>query len=317
MGFETLLGNTRLKENICRSIARGRVSHFYLISGPEGSGKHTLANLLAASLLCSGAEKPCLTCSHCRKVLSGSHPDYITVDDPEKKTVPVDLIRQARADIYVRPNEGARKIYLFPRAQDMGIPGQNALLKVLEEPPEYGVFLLLTDNPNALLPTIRSRCTHLALTGLPEAILLPELSRRFPQASREDLQAAAVRSGGYLGQALALLDSDSAFAPQTLTFAESFLKKDTLRLTTLLVSMERLKRDQAAEIFSQWYSLLESALMCRSGMDAIAPQARAIGAQYGSAELMQAVQALKKAILYTKSNVSVAAVCGWLTYALQ
>ena len=157
MGFDTLLGNERLKENLENSLKKGHISHFYLISGPKGSGKHTLARLLAAAALCEGEDKPCLTCRSCRKVMAGVHPDFITVDDPEKKTVPVDLIRSAREDMFILPNEGKRKIYLFPRGQDMGIPGQNALLKVLEEPPEYGVFLLLTDNPEKLLPTIRSR----------------------------------------------------------------------------------------------------------------------------------------------------------------
>ena len=100
MGFEGLLGNERLKENIRRSVGRGRIAHFYVISGPAGAGKHTLARLLAAAILCKGEDKPCLQCSACRKVLADSHPDFITVDDPEKKTVPVDLIRQARAGEY-------------------------------------------------------------------------------------------------------------------------------------------------------------------------------------------------------------------------
>ena len=133
MGFDALLGNERLKQNLVKTLHSGRISHFYLISGPEGSGKHTLADLLAAAILCQGAHKPCGGCTPCRKVREKVHPDYITIDDPEKKTVPVDLIREARADIYIQPNESEHKIYLFPRAQDMGLPGQNALLKVLEE----------------------------------------------------------------------------------------------------------------------------------------------------------------------------------------
>ena len=99
MGFDALLGNEHIKQNLTLSLQKGRISHFYLISGPEGSGKHTLAKALAAAILCTGDDAPCGVCAACRKVKEGLHPDFITVDDPEKKTVPVDLIRQARADM--------------------------------------------------------------------------------------------------------------------------------------------------------------------------------------------------------------------------
>ena len=94
MGFESLLGNRQLKSDLSAARQMGRLSHFYLISGPQGSGKHTLADLLAAAMLCQEEDAPCGVCKSCRKVLGHIHPDDITIDDPEKKTVPVDLIRQ-------------------------------------------------------------------------------------------------------------------------------------------------------------------------------------------------------------------------------
>ena len=130
MGFESLLGNDRLKENLIASLRRGRTSHFYLICGPEGSGKHTLARLLAAALMCQEEGKPCLACNPCRKILSNIHPDFITVTDPDHKNVAVQIVRQVRDDIFIRPNEGEKKIYLLP--QPLGVEGQNALLKILE-----------------------------------------------------------------------------------------------------------------------------------------------------------------------------------------
>jgi len=317
MGFETLLGNEQLKQNLAESLAKGRVSHFYLISGPEGSGKHTLARLLAAAILCKGKRRPCGTCDACRKVFSGSHPDFITVDDPEKKTVTVDLIRQARADIYVQPNESDHKIYLFPRAQDMGLPGQNALLKVLEEPPKYGVFLLLTDNPDKLLPTVRSRCTELKMLPLSGDVLRRQLRLDFPQAQEEDLEAAIMRSGGFLGQARELLKNGDGLPPQTESFLRAFGQKDTLELVGTLTPMEKWKRDALAEILQQWIELLESALVSRSGIHAISAQARELSRQRTAPELHQAILALKKALEYTMSNVSPAAVCGWLSWELR
>lgn len=317
MSFSAFLGNDQLKENLAHSLERGHISHFYLISGPQGSGKHTLARLLAAAILCRQPHRPCMQCNSCRKVLENAHPDLITVDDPEKKTVTVDLIRQARSDIYVRPNESDYKIYLFPRAQDMGLPGQNALLKVLEEPPQYGVFLLLTDNPDKLLPTVRSRCTELKLRSLPEDILRQQLRQKFPQADDASLSAAIARSGGFLGQAMELLSDGAGLPPQTQALAAALCSRNALALMETLVPMEKLKRDALAEMLQSWLELLESALACRCGVQAVSPLAVQLSASRSAAELLCAVEHLKKAVDYTMSNVSPAAVCGYLEWALR
>lgn len=317
MGFDALLGNDQLKKNLTSALSRGRISHFYLISGPAGSGKRTLAKLLAAGILCRESGKPCGTCPACRKVLGSGHPDFITVDDPEKKTVPVELIREARADIYVQPNEAEHKIYLFPRAHDMGVPGQNALLKVLEEPPKYGVFILLTENPESLLPTVRSRCTQLQLLPLSQTLLQAELKRRFPDAQDDTLRYAVDRSGGWLGQAMELLQSSCALPPQTELFLEGFASRDTYGLLQALLPMEKLKRDQLIPLLFQWKELLEQALACRSGMPAPSAQISRIAAQRSSRDLMNAVRELHTCIEYAQGNISPGAICGYLVWALR
>ena len=315
MAFETLLGNDRLKKNLTESLARGHISHFYLISGPRGSGKHTLAKLLAEAILCEGSYRGCGSCVHCRKMKNGNHPDFITVEDPEHKNVAVKIVRQIREDMFVRPNEAAYKIYLFP--QELGIEGQNALLKILEEPPAYGVFLLLTDNPDKLLPTVRSRCTELKLQALEEKVIRNQLRLDFPKATEEDIAAAMFRSGCLLGQARELLENGDALPPQTEQFVQAFANKDSLLLTQLLVPMEKWKRDALAEILAQWQELLENALTSRAGISAVSTHSRELARQRSAVEIYDGLQALKKALQYTQSNVSPAAVCGWLAWTMR
>lgn len=315
MAFESLLGNERIRQNLSAAAHKNRFAHFYLISGPKGSGKHTLAKLLVSALMCENQNRPCGQCPACRKTSAGSHPDVITVDDPEHKNVAVKIIREARESIFVRPNEGHRKVYLFP--QEMGIEGQNALLKVLEEPPSYGVFIILTDNPEKILPTVRSRCTLLQLTAVEPAVLRPWLAAKFPEATREQLDAAIRRSSGYPGQALALLQSGENLPPEVESFVKSFAARDALGLTQVLVPMEKWKRDQALPVFEAWKELLQEGLACRSGMPAPGRGAKLLAGSRSSKDLLQAVEALQKAIEYTQGNVSVAAVCGWLTWTLR
>lgn len=316
MGFDRLLGNEQLKQDLSAARRKGKLAHFYLISGPEGSGKRTLADLLAAAMLCREENAPCGLCPDCRKVFSHLHPDDITIDDPEKKTVPVDLIRQARSDIYIRPNEGEKKIYRFPRAQDLGIPGQNALLKVLEEPPGYGVFLLLTDNPAKLLPTIRSRCVELKLRPLSEETLRSALCREFPDASEQTVSAAISRSGGWLGQARTIVSGEPVCS-QTESFCGAFAHRDVMELMQTLVPLEKWKRDQLIPLLTQWLEILEQGMVIRSGLPGTSPLAADIAANRSSREIMEAVSALKQAIDYARGNVSCAAICGWLEWALR
>ena len=315
MGFEELLGNDRLRDNLSGSIARGRISHFYLISGPTGSGKRTLARLLAAAILCRGSRKPCGECTPCRKVYTGSHPDFITIDDPEHKNVAVQIIRKFREDVFIRPNESDHKIYLLP--QPLGVEGQNALLKILEEPPAYGVFILLTDNPEKILPTVRSRCTELALQPLPETLLRRQLSQRFPNADPETIAAAMVRSGGYLGQAMTLLEEGETVSPQTEGFLQGFGKRDAIALVQTLFSMEKWKRDQLIPMLQQWTELTENALACRSGAAAASPMAKTLSQSRSSRELLTAIGNLQKATEYAQGNISPAAICGWLAWVLR
>ena len=154
------------------------LSHAYLITGGGGDSRAAFAGRLAAAYLCEGDVPPCGRCRACRKVGKGSHPDLSrTAPPPDKAEITVEQIRALRADAYVRPNEGRRKVYVIDPADAMNPAAQNALLKVLEEGPAYAAFLLVSDRPGKLLDTVRSRCELLSLPR-EDALPGPELLER-------------------------------------------------------------------------------------------------------------------------------------------
>lgn len=314
--MDTFLGNDGLKQRLSTALAKGQLSHCYLLTGPVGSGKRTLAKHLAAAMQCTGENRPCLQCPQCRKVLSGVHPDLITVDDPEKKIIPVKLVRDACADLFIRPNEGQKKIYLFPRAQDLNPQGQNTLLKCIEEPPAYGVFLLLAEHAEQLLPTIRSRCVELRLSPLPEALLRQELTRRFSNTAPESVRAAMERSGGYLGQAITALEEAGDLLPQSKALAEALCQNSPGALLRVTVPMEKLKREQLLSILQQWQVLLAAALRCQSGQPALYPECARLAQKRSAAALLSDAEVLRQAMELCDANVGTAHICGLLATRL-
>ncbi len=133
------------------------------------------ARYFAAALECEGeGERPCLRCRQCRKVLEDIHPDVVTVRDDGHKELPVELVRQLRQDVYIRPNDGARKVYIFADCGQLNQRDQNVLLKIVEEGPAYAAFLFCAETAAALLPTVRSRCVEWKVAGQPET---PEMEQ--------------------------------------------------------------------------------------------------------------------------------------------
>lgn len=210
--------------------AGGRLSHALLFTGP--GDRLAAARFAASAFQCTGPEKPCGVCPACRKVREDIHPDVITVRDEEHKFIAVDVVREVRKDAYIRPNEGARKVYLFPDCALLTEQDQNVLLKLVEEGPPYAAFLFCAENPAAVLQTLRSRCVELKLQPAAQAAreedgdgealcrcLLrkkrgsaAELAVRLEKKklSREALAALLERSEALFSQALVVLYGGSA-----------------------------------------------------------------------------------------------------------
>ena len=162
MNTSELVGNAHILAQLRRPLA-----HAYLISGDSETRRKTLADYIARTLICNRAdgERPCDACAACDKVRRGIHPDMLVRGLIEgKKEIPVATIREMAAEAPTLPNEAEAKVYIVEAADSLNHSAQNAFLKLLEEPPSFVTFLLLAENPLALLPTVRSRCVHLALT---------------------------------------------------------------------------------------------------------------------------------------------------------
>ena len=147
MELSALAGNAHVKAVLSQQEGGRGLSHAYILSGPAGLGRHTLARLLCGAMLCadSGGERPCGHCAPCRKVSSGVHPDVTVISGPgEGKPITVDQVRALRSDAYIRPNEGERKIYLLEQADRMNQSAQNAMLKLLEEDLPMDVVFVFT-----------------------------------------------------------------------------------------------------------------------------------------------------------------------------
>ncbi len=170
--FVDIVGQEQLKEHLENAIRLNKVSHAYIINGERNAGKEFIAKTFAMALQCEDRQdvEPCQECHSCKQALSGNHPDIIFINHEKPGTISVEDIRkQINGDVAIKPYSGPRKIYIMNEGEKMTVQAQNALLKTLEEPPEYAVILILTTNMDSLLPTILSRCVVLNMKPVRDA----------------------------------------------------------------------------------------------------------------------------------------------------
>lgn len=232
-------------------IAEGRLFHSYVITGASPAAREEAARDIARAAVCSGGPPyPCNVCRDCRKALENVHPDITFIRrEVDARELTVDAARRLRAAALTLPNEAARGVFVVCDADRLNPQAQNALLKVLEEPPAHAVFLLLAGDMASLLPTVRSRCETVRLRPEPEApdgddaawaaALLSALSAGdngavcdallpMEKLGREDLtrRLAALRSASVRDAAAGMGLSRDALLPlwDAISTAESFLE---------------------------------------------------------------------------------------------
>ena len=208
-GFRDIIGHKQEIAHLERAIETGKVSHAYIFSGDKGTGKRRLADAFAETLQCEGTGvRPCGECHSCRQAESGNHPDIIYIRHEKPTSIGVEDIReQLTGDNQIRPYNGRYKIYMIPDAERMTVQAQNAILKTIEEPPEYAVIILMTTNEQVFLDTIRSRCVVLNLKPVPDEQVKSYLME---QIQIPDYQAdiCVAFAQGNIGKAVRLASSE-------------------------------------------------------------------------------------------------------------
>ena len=209
MGFNNIIGHEEIIGHLKNAIESGKISHSYIFTGEPGSGKKLLAGTFAATLQCeAGGTEPCQKCDSCKKAMGKNHPDIIMVSHEKPGTITIDEIRdQVINDIDIRPYYSPYKIYIIADADLMTPQAQNALLKTIEEPPEYGIVILMTSNISALLPTIQSRCLTMEFRPLSTAVV-ESFVKEHCQVPDYQARASAAFAQGNLGKAMRYAKSE-------------------------------------------------------------------------------------------------------------
>jgi DNA polymerase-3 subunit delta' len=246
--WDEVVDHGAIKRSLKRAVEQGRVNHAYLFAGPSGVGKFMTAKVFAAALLCP--EGGCGQCNVCRRVTEEKHPDVIVLR-PAGKNIPVEAIRALRLDAFRKPTEADRKVYIIKNAERMWDEGASTLLKVLEEPPGNTVFILITANPEGMLPTIRSRCQQINFSLVPAEELRDYLVER-KGVSREKAELVARLTGGVLGRALDWCDDPSRLSRResVLRMARALKQADMNHALEMALELYREVRGPAEELSS-------------------------------------------------------------------
>lgn len=209
MSFADVVGHASQIEFLRRAARGGRLAHALLLAGPPGVGKRAVAGAFTAALLCDEkGDDACGRCPGCRQLAAGSHPDALVVELPrDKREIPIDRARELNQFLRLQPLRAGRKVAIVDDAHLLNLPAQNALLKGLEEPPAGSLVVLVAQNADALLPTIRSRCQRLLFGPLTDDEVGLVLEKRLGVAADEARRLAAEGDGSV---ARALRQRDTA-----------------------------------------------------------------------------------------------------------
>ncbi len=207
-GYEVM--HEEIAENLIENVRRGLAQHAYIFEGDRGVGADECARLFAAALACEKEENtPCGICGSCLMAKAKTHPDiYMVTPADGKKNITVDKIREIVNDAYTKPYESGKKVYIISYGDDMNEQAQNAFLKVLEEPPQYAAFIILCENYESLLQTVRSRCTRIQFPPVSDKKIRDYIAAHFPE-EEEKTKFLVQYAGGIPGNIEKILGTEN------------------------------------------------------------------------------------------------------------
>ena len=337
--FRAIIGHRRLLGLLSRAVAQDTLPPSLLFAGPRGVGKRRTAIALAETVNCteptvvdSLSRDACGTCASCRRIARGVHPDVLVVEPGDMGSIKIEQVRDVIDRAGYRPFEGRRRVVIIDEADAMVDAAQNALLKTLEEPPPSSVFVLISAMPDALLPTVLSRCQRLRFGEL-SATEVAEALMRDHEYEEAEARAAAADADGSIGRALAAASSDLADAremarrvlEQTARVTDPSRRLDLARELTPAgrVKTPAAEREELAACLRALASLLRDIglLGAHRETDALAnadlaPQLRALTNAYGSDRTVRAYSVVDQALAALAGNASPKVVADWLVLQL-
>lgn len=249
MSFPLAL-SSKLVTSIENALKEHRLPHAILIDGDIGTGRHTLAEYLSRAAVCSGDNIPCDNCHNCHLTLNNNHPDVVVIaPEKDKKSISVNQIRELKEAAYIKPHEALSKVFIIDQADTLNANSQNALLKVLEEPPEGTFFILIAESKASLLPTVISRCVSFSL-NVPTLEEAMDFLVSTTDYNSEDIKNTLLESRNNIGKALQILkgNSDTKTTLAAREFLQSALRGDSWGMLNIITSFEK-SRVETSEFF--------------------------------------------------------------------
>ena len=316
------IGHDKSVNTLQRGLQEGRLSHAYLLAGPPNVGKMTLALDLARAVNCLGEERPCGECNQCRRIVDGLHADvYILGVNTEAESegrsrvaIGIDQVRDIQQKASLKPYEGRCRMFIFDGAEHLSEEAGNSLLKILEEPPEQVILVLLASDASALLPTIVSRCHRLELRPLPLAVVVRELKTRL-EADDEYVNEIGRLSRGRIGWAFQVADQPDLLERRAkrLEAFENALQGGLERRFVYAANLApsfRTSREAARQELGLWLDWWRDALVVKEGSPHLVTNLSRIGAletvagSLSSTQLTGAIVAIQRVLGYLERNVN-------------